>query len=258
MKLRNIYKKIPAEKHKLRITKKGKGKDRPAWIKIKNLPKEVGFVSVHLGKGKRGQRIQSYKKYLASGLFMPINYTPEEMKETYDEWSKEYDEYIKERGFSLPASKMFIGKIKKYIRGTEFLDLGAGTGLITERFVKEGFGPATLVDYSKEMLKKAKKRKSLKDAKFIQEDVRKLKLNKKFDLVTSFFSFAAPSYFDKKEIDLILKNAKKHVKKNGILAVFGHIDKKEFKKFFKELDSGIYVLDKQREFYTDYFIGRNV
>ena len=44
----------------------------------------------------------------------------------------------------------------------------------------------TGVDLNKEMLKIAKKK--IKGIKFIQQDMKKLRLNKKFDIVTCFFS----------------------------------------------------------------------
>ena len=138
----------------------------------------------------------------------------------------------------------------------EFLDLGAGTGLITEMFVNEGFGPATLVDYSQGMLNKAKKRKSLKGCKFVKADIRKLNLGKKFDFVLSFFSFGSSSYFDKDELEGLLKIVKNHLKEGGLFVVLGHTAVSEFKTAFKPLETGIHTLDKEKKFYTDYFIGR--
>jgi cyclopropane fatty-acyl-phospholipid synthase-like methyltransferase len=106
------------------------------------------------------------------------------------------------------------------------------------------------------MLNKAKKRKGLKDSKFIKADIRKLNLKKKFDIILSFFSFGSSSYFNEEEIKGILKVADKHLKKNGIFAVLGHTPIFKFEKKFKKLEGGIYDISKTKEFYSDYFIGR--
>lgn len=261
MKIRSYYKRIILRK-KLRFQyEKIKGK-RPAWIKVEDLPEGANFIRVHLGrKGIAGQRLQFYKTYIIGGLFLPMDYTKEEMKRFYDKWAEDYDKFIGEggkgtKGQNIIAAEFLLKKIKKYSKKGEMLDLGAGTGLITEMFVKEGFYPATLVDYSKEMLEKAKKRKDLEGCRFIKADIRELNFNKKFDLVISFFSFGSTSYFDELELDKILDIADKHLKKNGIIAILGHTPVSKFEKKFKKLEAGIYDLSTKKRFYTDYFIGR--
>ncbi|MAH43484.1 hypothetical protein CL614_07265 [archaeon] len=262
MKLRGYYRAVRiknSEKYKLSF-EKTKNR-RPAWIKVEGLPKRTSFISVFLDKkGKQGKRIQLYKKYLtfSGNLYLPINWTKEEMKKYYDKWAKDYDHGLKftAKGQNIKAAEFLIKKLKKHIKGGEVLDLGAGSGIITEMFVKAGFGPVTLVDYSEGMLKQAKKRKGLQGCKFIKKDVRKLNLKKKFDLVMSFFSFGSSSYFDDEELDKILEIPHKHLKKGGVFALLGHVPVKKFEKKFKKLDSGIYELNKKKKFYTDYFIGR--
>jgi ubiquinone/menaquinone biosynthesis C-methylase UbiE len=261
MKFVAYYKKVyPKKKLKVKFDKRKN--QRPAWIKVEGLPKGVNFISIHLGKkGIEGERIQFYKTYLPEGLFLPTNYTKEEMKRFYDKFSEIYDYDIGHSGAgggqNILAAEFLIKKLKKYIQKGELLDLGAGTGLITEMFVKEGFSPATLVDYSDGMLNKAKKRKGLKKSKFIKADLRKLKLGKKYDLILSFFSLGSSSYFSKEELESIINNIRKHLKKNGIIVLLGHMPLPEFEKEFKKLESGIYCLNSKKEFYTDYFIGKN-
>jgi len=261
MKLRSYYKRVIPKK-KLRVEyERIKGK-RPAWVKVEGLPKGVRFIGVHLGKrGIEGERIQFYKTYLPQGLFLPVYYTKEEMKRFYDKFSEIYDSEIKRggkgtMGQNIIAARFLIKKVKKYIKKGEMLDLGAGTGLITEMFVKSGFYPATLVDYSSGMLNKAKKRRGLRGCRFIKKDIRKLNLKKKFDFILGFFSFGSTSYFKREELGKILKIADKHLNKNGIFAVFGYFPDKEFEKTFKKLELGIYDLSTKKRFYTDYFIGR--
>lgn len=262
MKIRKIFKGTKPDKYHLKIEYEKNSKQRPAWIKVNGLPEDVQFIRIHLGKkGKEGKRIQTYKTYLIEGLFLPIDYTKKEMAKFYNKFSEVYDSYIKNEGKGVAgqnilAANFLLSKIKRYILEGEMLDLGAGTGRITELFVKEGFFPATLVDYSKGMLDKAKKRKGLKRCKFIEKDLRNLNLNKKYDLILSFFSFGSDSYFDNEEIDKILNIANKHLKSEGIFAVLGHTQTKKFEKYFKKLDAGIYDLSTKNKFYTDYFIGR--
>jgi ubiquinone/menaquinone biosynthesis C-methylase UbiE len=262
MKISKLFHGVKAKKYSLGMKYDKTSKERPAWIIVKGLPDDVQFIRIHLGKkGKEGKRIQTYKTYLIDELFLPIDYTKKEMAKFYDKFSKVYDYSIKTggkgvSGQNLLAAKFLLNKVKRFVKKGEMLDLGAGTGLITEIFVKEGFYPATLVDYSKGMLNKAKKRKSLKGCKFVERDIRKLNLNKKYDLILSVFSFGSDSYFDKEEMDNILKIASKHLKSKGILAVLGHNNLKRFNKYFKKLDSGIYDLSTKNKFYTDYFIGR--
>jgi len=242
---------------KLKVTYDKTSKGRPAWIEIKGLPEGARFISIHCGKkGTEGTRIQAYQTYLLENLYLPLNYTKEEMSKFYDKFSEYYDKSLRSTNYNILAAEFMIKKLKKHIKKGEFLDLGAGTGLITEMFVKEGFGPATLVDYSQGMLNKAKKIKSLKGCKFVKADIRKLNLKKKFDFILSFFSFGSSSYFDRDEMNNLLKIVKNHLKENGLFVVLGHTSVSEFKSSFNPLDMGIHTLDKEKKFYTDYFIGR--
>ncbi len=253
MKIRAIYKKMKPNKKNLKIEYDKTSKKRPAWIKVKGLPEKVSFISVFLDK-KSGKRTQGYRIYVNKELFLPIDYTNEEMKKFYDKFSENYDKEVKKKNMN--AVKFFVEKIEKYINKGKMLDLGAGTGLVTEKFVKKGFYPATLVDFSEKMLNKAKKRKKLKDCEFVKKDLRKLNLNKKFDLILSFFSLGSISYFEEEEMLKIMKIAKKHLKKQGIIAIFGHDLTDKDKKIFKEIDSGIYPLNKKKGFFINWFIGK--
>ena len=259
MNIIGIYRGDDPKLYKIRIRYDKTTKNRPAWIRVKGLPPWTNFICVHLGKkGLEGARIQFYKTYLPEGLFIPINYTKEEMSKFYDEFSKDYDNSLGPKGDNINVAESLIKRVKKYIKKGEMLDLGAGTGLITEMFIKEGFFPATLVDYSKGMLEKAKKRVSLKKCKFIKEDIRKLNLNRRYDFILSFFSFGSTSYFDKEEIEKILSIADKHLKEKGIIAIVGHAPVSEFKKRFKNLEKGILTINKEKKYYTDYFIGQKM
>jgi ubiquinone/menaquinone biosynthesis C-methylase UbiE len=245
-------------KKKLEVNYDKKSKGRPAWIQIKGLPDDTHFIKIHLGKkGKQGKRIQFYKTHLPPWLFLPIDHTSEEMKEYYNKLSKIYDKKIKESNYNIGAGKFLCNKLKKYTKiTTSILDIGAGTGLVTEIYLDAGFNEITLIDYSKGMLEKAKKRKKLKNCKTIQANIKNLNLKKKYNIIISLFALGSSSYFSEKEVEKTLKLVRKHLNPKGVVAVLGHFDRDLFARHFKELESGVYTLDKKREFYTDYFIGR--
>lgn len=257
MKLRAYFIRKEISKLKFKFIYDKESKSRPAWIQIKGLPDSTSFIVIHLGKkGKEGKRIQFYKTYLPPGLFLPIDYTKEEMQKFYDKFSEIYDKKLKETNYNINAGKFLCNKLKKFTNTDKsVLDLGAGTGLITEIYYDAGFKNITLIDYSKKMLKKAKKRKKLRNCKFILGDIKKMELKRKFDIIISHFAFGSSSYFNEDELKYLIRLIKKYLKPKGLFAILGHFHQDLFEKGFKKLESGIYTIDKKKEFYTDYFIG---
>lgn len=107
-----------------------------------------------------------------------------------------------------------ISLIKKYnIKGKRLLDVACGTGNHIKTLKQKGFS-VTGIDLNKEMLKIAKKK--VKGIKFIQQDMKKLRLNKKFDIITCFFSSIHYNQ-DIKELKKTLKNFYNHLDTKGIL-----------------------------------------
>jgi len=261
MELTSYYRKNePTEKElkKLKITYDKKSKIRPAWIKIEGLEGKVKFIDIHLGKkGKNGRRKQFYRTYLPLGLFLPIDYTYEEMSKYYDKFAEIYDAEITKTGYNTGAAKFLIRKINKYAnKEAKILDLGAGSGIVNEVYAISGFRNMTLVDFSKGMLEKAKKKPTLKGCKFINADLRKLNLKEKYDLITSHFSLGNYRYIIEEDLEKILKKVNKNLKPNGIIAIIGHFDQELFRAHFTKLESGIYTLNKSKKLFADYFIGR--
>ena len=245
--------KLTVRQPKLKYDKSG---ERPAWIEIKNLPEKTRFISLNYN-----HRLYFYQLYLSGELYIPVDYTPEEMSRFYDKWSDKYDSYIKSGGVNLKEAEFIVSLLDKYNKNKkiEILDLGAGTGILSEALAKQGYKNITLVDFSQEMLNKAKNKKLLKNCKFIKADVRKLNLNKKFDVACSLFSFGSSSYFKKEEIPAIFNILNKHLKKNAIFFTVGHLSHKEYGNQFKTLESGEHSfpgLMKNKPFYIEYFIGR--
>jgi len=257
MKIQYYYIQRELDRLKTKIIYDKNSEGRPAWIYIEGLPKGVNFIMANLGKNvKEGQRIQYYKTYLPEGLFLPIDYNNDEMKKFYDKFSEIYDKELKSNKQNLEAGKFLSEKLKKYSRkDISILDLGAGTGLISEIYIDNGFKNITLVDYSRKMLNKAKSRKKLKNCKFIYCDIKKLDLKRKYDIVISNFSFGNPSYFTLKYLREAIKVVKKHMKPNSIIAIIGPFNRNIIENEFKKLESGIYTLNRNRKQYTDFFIG---
>ena len=113
--------------------------------------------------------------------------------EGFDKWSGDYDQSILDsKGYPFEGYYNVLGYVQKNVKageGIKILDLGIGTGLLTYELYENGakiFG----VDFSEEMLKKA--RKKMPDAVFIKFDfsagLPKKLLADKFDYIISSYA----------------------------------------------------------------------
>lgn len=206
-------------------------KRRPAWIWIGGLPQNIVHLSVRING-----IIIFYRIYISSTipLFLPSNYTKEEMRKFYDKFSEIYDNKLE--SINIPAAGFLLKNIK-LPKDAKILDLGAGTGFSSIPFIKKGYKNIILLDYSKGMLAKARKRKELKKCRFIRQNIMKLDLKEKFDLIISIFSFASNSYFDEKDMQILWRKLAKHLRSNGILALLGY-DYEPKKTLFNKIKSG--------------------
>ncbi len=222
-------------------------KKRPAWIFVKNLPKDTMFLSTRVN-GK----IQYYRTYLTTEfpLFLPIDYTKDEMRKFYDRFTETYDKGVKSRNSD--AAK-FLFKKHKVPKDAKILDLGAGSGISSVPLIKMGYKDITLLDFSKKMISKAKKKKELKNCKFIQQDISKLKIKNKFDVIFSVFSLALSSYFTEKDMERLWKEVHKILKPEGILMILGN-DFEPPKKLFKKVKRGKYEIIEG--FKAQWYIGK--
>jgi len=221
-------------------------KNRPAWIFIKELPEDIFIISTRVNN-----TMHHYKKYLSTKipLFLPTDYTPDEMRRFYNKFSEIYDDHIAK--YNIPAARFLLSKlnIKKSVT---ILDVGGGTGLSSIPFVKAGYKNITLLEYSSKMLSIAKKKKELKKCNFICQDIRKLSLKGDFDVIISVFSFGLHSYFNEKEMHILWKILHRRLKQKGILALIGH-EYPPPKILFKRLDGGSIKILKG--YNADWFIG---
>ena len=246
VKLKKAYIAKDISKGKLKVTYDTASKKLPAWIEITGLPKKISLIKLRFNGELMYYRIYLHLDKIP--IFIPVDYTKEEMKRFYDKDSESYDLDIGVR--NRKATEFLLRKIK-LPKQSNVLDIGAGTGLSSIPFAKAGHD-VTLVDYSQGMLNKAKLRKELKYCKFVRQDTRKLKLNKKYDLIISMFSFASNSYYKEAEMPRLWKQIRSHLKPNGQIAIMGY-DFDPPKTLFQVLKSGKYNIYKK--YISKWFIG---
>ncbi len=134
--------------------------------------------------------------------------------------------YLEEDYIDKPKdSFFFLNKIiKKYKKKklNNLLDVGCAKGeflFFLSKIYKKNI-QLEGVDYSKKLLKEAKKRKYSSDIKFYKKNAYNLKLKKKFDFI---IVSGVVCYFDK--IEFFLKNILKSLKSNGKLIIFDNFNK---------------------------------
>ncbi len=124
-----------------------------------------------------------------------------------------YDMLYKDKDYE-SESNYIISLIKKYNpEAKSILDLGCGTGRHAELFSNKGF-IVLGVDQSKYMLNEAMNRKN-NNLDFIEGDIRFLKLDKKFDIVTALFHVLSYQITNK-DVESLIRTAYNHLNKNGL------------------------------------------
>jgi SAM-dependent methyltransferase len=124
-----------------------------------------------------------------------------------------YDMLYKDKDYE-SESNYIISLIKKYNpKAKSILDLGCGTGRHAELFSNKGF-LVLGVDQSKYMLIEAMNRKN-NNLDFIEGDIRFLKLDKKFDVVTALFHVLSYQITNK-DVESLIRTAYNHLNKDGL------------------------------------------
>ncbi|MBW3013232.1 class I SAM-dependent methyltransferase [Candidatus Woesearchaeota archaeon] len=225
-------------------------KIRPSWIKLKKPDKRIKGVHIKYGKWR-----WTYVKYLAD-YFLPTDYNKEDMQKLYDHWSHEYDRDVRAAKHNEKAMKFTISLLLKHCKPSnqKIIDIGCGSGLAAGVFLKNGFADITNLDLSSKMLAIAKKR--FPKCKFVHVDFLNFKTREKYDIISSFFSFGAGSYYTPEEVKIGIKKIKSMLKKGGFIVIHGHIDLSLFEPEFKTIYSGTYILNKEKNYKTTYYIGK--
>lgn len=124
--------------------------------------------------------------------------------------NKNYDGEVK------AIKKILKKELKNKTKNVELLDLGCGTAEHCLRFAKLGY-KVLGVDRSAEVIKLAKKKqvKNKNKIKFINNDILKIELKKKFDVITCLFHVT--SYLTKNdELKKFFSVVKNHLKDDGV------------------------------------------
>jgi len=203
--------------------------NRPAWIRIIKQNRPMGrFVRIQIPK--TGEIL--YRTF--GHYFIPYDYTNAEEQRFMDAMAGEYDKMVADQ-FNVPMAKALISQLplKKMNKTAHILDLGCGTGILTELLIKEGFSKLTLVDFSKEMLIQAEKKlKNHKTINYEAIDVTKKLPKGKFDLVLSIMLF---NTFDDKTTDKILSRLVKQMPRGALFGVLEDSKKLAYTKYFNPL-----------------------
>lgn len=137
----------------------------------------------------------------------------------------------------------------KIRKDAKILDLGAGTGMVTEGIVKGRYKNMALLDISNRELDIAKKKKCLKNAKYQVADLTKDNINGKFDVI---FETMSLDYFKGEKMNSILEKIKNALIEGGKFIVIDRHVYPEFNNYFKEIKSGKTAL-KTPEGIFDYY-----
>jgi ubiquinone/menaquinone biosynthesis C-methylase UbiE len=152
------------------------------------------------------------------------------LKTSFGAISNNYDKYRPDYSQKLINDVILYSKIKK---SANILEIGSGSGLASQYFLKKGFN-LTMLDVSKELTKIAKKKfKNYKNTKYIVDTFEKAKLPAdNFDLI---FSAQAFHWIDPK---VGFKKVHKLLKQNSTFAIFWNLtdsNKSEITKQIKKL-----------------------
>lgn len=166
---------------------------------------------------------------------------------TYGEFAKIYDELIKEDiDYNLICDRI-KELIKIYnINNEDYLDLACGTGNVSSILVNN-FLNTYLVDMSEDMLEMAcfKFMEQNTKAMIVHQDMTKLNLNHKFDLITCVLDSTNYILEDNKFLDYF-KCVYNHLKDEGIFI----FDINSFYKLTNILGNNIFTYNEEDVFYT--------
>jgi len=143
----------------------------------------------------------------------------------------------------------FLGKIlKKHMKaGMEYslLDIGCARGeFLFYLKTHMDFNKMTGIDYSHSLINYAKNYKGLQDIEFLCEDAESINLNKEFDFIVISGTL---NFFD--DLFLILKNAKRHLRKDGLIVCLG---------LFNEYDIDVLIRHRNNKYSNEFLGGWNI
>ncbi|HEX9973450.1 MAG TPA: class I SAM-dependent methyltransferase [bacterium] len=155
----------------------------------------------------------------------------------YSELAEIYDQlYL--NIFNYEQDAEFVDSIFKKYKIKTFLELGCGSGHLAKLLFEKRY-KIIGVDRYEEMLQIARKR--LPEVEFIQQDIRKLKLDRKFDAIIAMgrmFTYMTTN----KDVEQSISSVARCLKPNGIF-LFDNFSAPHFVKNFKENQEKIHAVD---------------
>ena len=223
-------------------------KKRPSWVRIK-LDEKITFIKIIFN----GEAFW-YRRYFLDYFFI-LSANSKDYKNYYNEIAENYESYV-------PQNKKFRKMIINFVddlkikKDSKILDLGAGTGIVTEGLAEKGYSNLTLLDISEKQLGIARKKESLKDVKYQVVDLTKEQIKGKFDLILETMSL---DYFDEENMKLILKKIQDALADEGKFIVIDRHVYPEFSDYFKEIRKDKVKLETpEGTFDYFYFIGEKL
>jgi len=219
---------------------------RPAWIKLTNIEGSIPrFLSVQVPKF--GELI--YKSFGA--YYFPFDYTNDEELRLMNGMAKDYDDVVG-RKFNIPMAKALLSKVPlgELSPESHILDLGCGTGIISDLLAAQGYRHFTLVDFSSGMLDAAKQKPALLAARFIHADVTKEIPKGKFSLVVSVMLF---NTFNAEQTERVFQLIVPNLVSGAFFAALEDTEKPTYSKYFEPLFSSMVDVANRTKFI---FVGR--
>lgn len=153
------------------------------------------------------------------------------MNETFNTYNKIAKKYEEEYGNDL-SDTPYIDSFLEKTNGKKILDIGCGTGTLSEYIANQGF-IVDAIDFSEEMLKIAKSK--IKNVNFIQMDMRNININEKYNGIILAYSLF---HISKKEVKKVIPKYYDLLKENGVMLII--LQEGEGEKYVDEtLENGL-------------------
>ncbi|MBC5626020.1 class I SAM-dependent methyltransferase [Clostridium sp. NSJ-49] len=165
----------------------------------------------------------------------------------YGEFAKIYDELINEDiNYDEMVSRIIDICKEENINFNNYLDVACGTGNVTIRLATK-FKDVFAVDLSEDMLREAFEKFKVNKikGKVICQDMTELRLNKKFDLITSVLD-STNYIIDEEGIVSYFQSINEHLNDDGIFI----FDINSYYKLSQILGNNIYTYSEEEVFYT--------
>ena len=134
------------------------------------------------------------------------------LDKTFDTYNKIAKKYEEEYGNDL-SDTPYIDSFLEETDGKKILDIGCGTGTLSEYIANKGFN-VDAIDFSEEMLKIA--RSKIKNVNFIQMDMRNINNDEKYNGIMLAYSLF---HISKKEVKEVIPKYYDLLKENGTMLI---------------------------------------